>query len=130
MLEVWNVVEGLQGERHILGRGEIPNALVLCSGYGAYWINCPNDALKPKEELADESFSNEVNSDLWRVPKTSTWSPLKNRATPSDHKSWSYTFPNSTALSCILPCGIKALEGDYIRIVFAKIKLTQRKFLM
>jgi MinD superfamily P-loop ATPase len=41
--------------------------LDLCSGCGACWITCPNDAIKPKEELAGESFSNEVNSNLWLI---------------------------------------------------------------
>ena len=41
--------------------------LDLCSGCGACWITCPNDAIKPKEELAGESFVNEVNRNLWLV---------------------------------------------------------------
>lgn len=41
--------------------------LDLCSGCGACWITCPNDAIKPKEELAGESFINEINSNLWLV---------------------------------------------------------------
>ena len=29
----------------------------LCSGCEACWITCPNDAIKPAEELAGESLS-------------------------------------------------------------------------
>lgn len=39
----------------------------LCSGCGACWIICPNDAIKPEEELAGESFVNKVNKNLWLV---------------------------------------------------------------
>ena len=39
----------------------------LCSGCGACWIACPQEAIKPKEERAGKSFVNRVNENIWLV---------------------------------------------------------------
>lgn len=39
----------------------------LCSGCGACWIACPNDAIKAKDEIAGETFINKISDNLWLV---------------------------------------------------------------
>lgn len=39
----------------------------LCSGCGACWITCPNEAIKSKKDVAGESFVNRIDDDLWLV---------------------------------------------------------------